>query len=90
MRDRSTEVDPTEIPASCRSSDAGNYAVTQVLTDAGERANAVNFANTFEYTLWYGVGLLAVMCLGFLVLPRDARPEHLEIDDPLELVPTGV
>ncbi|MGW4773795.1 MFS transporter [Nocardia sp. NPDC004278] len=90
VRDRSAEVDPTEIPASCRSSDAGNYAVTQVLTDAGERANAVNFANTFEYTLWFGIGLLAVMFLGFLALPKDARPEHLEIDDPLELVPTGV
>ncbi|WP_433728678.1 MFS transporter [Nocardia sp. CA-129566] len=90
VHDRSAQVDPTEIPASCRNSDAGNYAVTQVLTDAGERANAVNFANTFEYTLWYGIGLLAVMCLGFLALPRDARPEHLEIDDPLELLPTGV
>ncbi|WP_433196471.1 MFS transporter [Nocardia sp. CA-107356] len=90
VRDRSAQVDPMEVPASCQSSDAGNYAVTQVLTDAGARANAVNFANTFEYTLWYGIGLLAVMCLGFLVLPKDARLEHHEIDDPLELVPTGV
>ncbi|MFX0574098.1 MFS transporter [Nocardia nepalensis] len=90
VRDRSAQVDPTEVPASCRSSDAGNYAVTQVLTAAGERANAVNFANTFRYTLWYGIGLLAVMCLGFLVLPKDARLEHHELDDPLDLAPAGV
>ncbi|MEV4240247.1 MFS transporter [Nocardia sp. NPDC049737] len=90
VRDRSAQIDPTAVPDSCQSSDAANYAVTQVLTDAGERANAVNFANTFRYTLWYGIGLLAIMCLGFLVLPRSARLEQHEIDDPLELVPTGV
>lgn len=90
VRDRSAEVDPTVVPASCQDSDPGNYAVGQVLTAAGEQANAVNFANTFEYTLWYGIGLLAVMCLGFFVLPKDARLEHHEIDDPLELLPTGV
>ncbi|MEV5839052.1 MFS transporter [Nocardia sp. NPDC052112] len=89
VHDRSAQVDPTAIPASCRGSDAGNYAVAQVLTDAGERANAVNFANTFRYTLWYGIGLLALMCLGFLALPKDARLEQHEIDDPLELAPTG-
>lgn len=90
VRDRSAQVDPTAVPSSCQRSDTGNYAVAQVLTDAGEHANAVNFANTFRYTLWYGIGLLAVMCLGFLVLPKNARLEHHEIDDPLELVPTGV
>ncbi|WP_433681375.1 MFS transporter [Nocardia sp. CA-119907] len=90
VRDRSAQVDPTAVPASCQSSDPGSYAVAQVLTDAGERANAINFANTFRYTLWYGIGLLALMCLGFLGLPKDARLEHHEIDDPLELVPTGV
>jgi MFS family permease len=90
VRDRSAQVDPTEVPVSCRSSDAGNYAVAQVLTAAGERANAVNFANTFRYTLWYGIGLLAVMCLGFLMLPKDTRLEHHELDDPLDSVPAGV
>ncbi|MFI6362804.1 MFS transporter [Nocardia sp. NPDC050630] len=90
VRDRSAQVDPTTIPDSCQSSDAADYAVARGLTDAGERANAVNFANTFRYTLWYGIGLLAVMCLGFLMLPKDARLEQHEIGDPLELVPTGV
>ncbi|WP_245567415.1 MFS transporter [Nocardia vinacea] len=89
VRDRSAQVDPTAVPASCQRSDTGNYAVAQALTDAGEHANAVNFANTFRYTLWYGIGLLAVMCLGFLVLPKNARLEHHAIDDPLELAPTG-
>jgi hypothetical protein len=90
VRDRSSEMDPTVVPDTCRTSDSGNYAVTQALTAAGEHANAVNFANTFRYTLWYGIGMLALMCLGFLALPRDARLEHHEIDDPADLAPVGV
>ncbi|MEV0295780.1 hypothetical protein [Nocardia sp. NPDC050710] len=30
--------------------------------------------------LWYGIGLLTLMCLGFLTLPRDAKLEPHEID----------
>ncbi|MET7773050.1 MFS transporter [Nocardia sp. NPDC005366] len=74
VRERSAQVDPTVIPDSCRA-DAGpsGRSVGHVLTDAGTEANAVNFAHTFRYALWFGIGLLALVCLGFLALPRDAK-----------------
>jgi EmrB/QacA subfamily drug resistance transporter len=92
VRDRSAEVDPTVVPASCRSgSESANYVVTQVLTRAGKEANAVNFANTFDYTLWYGIAILVLMSLGFLALPKDARLEQHELDsDPTDRKPAGV
>ncbi|MFQ6398564.1 MFS transporter [Nocardia sp. KC 131] len=92
VRDRSAEVDPTVVPASCRGgSESGDYGVTQVLTRAGEEANAVNFANTFDYTLWYGIAILVLMSLGFLALPKDARLEQHELDsDPTDRTPAGV
>jgi EmrB/QacA subfamily drug resistance transporter len=92
VRDRSDDVDPTIVPDSCRTgSGSGNYGVTQALTRAGEEANAVNFAHTFDYTLWYGIAILALMCLGFLALPKDARLEHNEFDsDPTDLTAIGV
>jgi hypothetical protein len=92
VRDRSAEVDPTVVPDSCRTgSGSGNYGVAQALTRAGEEANAVNFAHTFDYTLWYGITILALICLGFLALPKDARLEHNELDsDPTDLTPIGV
>ncbi|MFD0365444.1 MFS transporter [Nocardia sp. GCM10030253] len=90
VRDRSAEVDPTVVPETCRTG-SGDYGVAQVLTRAGEEANAVNFANTFDYTLWYGIAILALMCLGFLALPKDARLETHELDtEPTDLTPAGV
>ncbi|WP_433563686.1 MFS transporter [Nocardia sp. CA-151230] len=85
VRDRSAEVDPSVVPASCQSP-AANPAVGQALAHAGEQANAVNFAHTFDYTLVWGIGLMALVCLGFLALPRDTRLEQHEVEAEEELV----
>ncbi|MFJ9368132.1 MFS transporter [Nocardia sp. NPDC101769] len=85
VRDRSAEVDPSVVPASCESP-AANPAVGQTLAHAGEQANAVNFAHTFDYTLVWGIGLMALVCLGFLALPRDTRLEPHEVKTEEELV----
>ncbi|MFC4372708.1 MFS transporter [Nocardia halotolerans] len=82
VRDRSAQVDPTEEPEACRGSAVADPAVTRALTEAGEHANAINFANTFRYTLWYGAGIMLLLSFGFLALPRDAKlvREGLDID----------
>ncbi|MFC4376052.1 MFS transporter [Nocardia halotolerans] len=82
VRDRSAQVDPTEEPESCQGAAAADPAVTRVLTEAGEYANAVNFSNTFRYTLWYGAGIMLLLSFGFLALPRNARlnPEGLDTE----------
>ncbi|WP_024805190.1 MFS transporter [Nocardia sp. BMG51109] len=88
VRDRSAQVDPTEEPEICRGAAVDDPSVTRVLTEAGEHAKAINFANTFRYTLWYGAGIMLLLSFGFLALPRNAQPVHegLEIDDaPTEL-----
>ncbi|MBB5914109.1 EmrB/QacA subfamily drug resistance transporter [Nocardia transvalensis] len=79
VRDRSAQADPSAVPDSCRS-DTGTAspAVAQTLSQAGEEANAVNFAHTFYYTLGFGGALLVLVGLGFLALPRDARLEQHE------------
>jgi hypothetical protein len=76
VRDRTAQVDPTIVPVSCRPT--GTSTVTGILEHSGVRANAENFARTFGYTLYYGIGLLGLVFLGFLALPRDARIEHDE------------
>lgn len=73
VRDRSAQVDPTEEPETCRGAAAADPSVTRVFTEAGEHATAVNFANTFRYTLWYGAGIMLLLSLGFLALPRNAN-----------------
>ncbi|WP_433628774.1 MFS transporter [Nocardia sp. CA-120079] len=79
VRDRSAQVDPTAIPDSCRTDqDMASPAVTQTLSSAGTQANAVNFAHTFGYTLWFGMALMVLVSLGFLALPKQARLEHHE------------
>ncbi|AYF79539.1 MFS transporter [Nocardia yunnanensis] len=78
VRDRSAEVDPTVVPASCRDSMAADPRITQTLTRAGEDANAVNFAHTFDYTMLWGIGLMALVCVGFLALPGTIRLEQHE------------
>ncbi|WP_040862337.1 MFS transporter [Nocardia niigatensis] len=85
VRDRSAEVDPSVVPASCQAGTA-DPAIGQTLARAGAEANAVNFAHTFEYTLWWGIGLMALVCAGFLALPRDTRLEQHELVDEAELV----
>ncbi|MVU80142.1 DHA2 family efflux MFS transporter permease subunit [Nocardia sp. ET3-3] len=87
VRDRSAEVDPSVVPASCQSTPAMNAGVGQVLGHAGAQANAVNFAHTFDYTMMWGIGLMALVCVGFLALPRETRLEQHEIEaDEDELV----
>lgn len=92
VQDRSGQQDPTAVPDSCRttmSTDPGADAVSKLLATAGEEANAVNFAHTFRYTMWFGVGILALMSLGFFALPRDAKLEQPvleDTEDDLELV----
>ncbi|MFC9996424.1 MFS transporter [Nocardia sp. NPDC127526] len=79
VRDRSAEVDPSAVPDSCRTGD-GDPALARTLAEAGLEANAVNFSHTFDFTLKWGIGLMALMCLGFLALPRDARFESHEAE----------
>ncbi|WP_067831038.1 MFS transporter [Nocardia inohanensis] len=77
VQDRSAEVDPSAVPASCRMT-GGDPAVAETLSRAGKDANAVNFAHTFDDTLWWGIGLMALVCGGFLLLPGNVRLEQHE------------
>ncbi|MFI6042369.1 MFS transporter [Nocardia sp. NPDC051321] len=90
VQDRSAQIDPTAVPDSCLAP-AGSDEVGRILTEAGTDANATNFANTFDYTLWYGIGMLLLMCLGFFALPKDAKLQPLETDTATaDLTPIGV
>ncbi|WP_446223469.1 hypothetical protein ACTWPB_28040 [Nocardia sp. IBHARD005] len=80
VHDRSAEDDPTVTPASCQSNPVDNTTVSRVLAQAGTEANAVNFAETFRYTLFYGAGMLLLVCLGFFALPKDAKLEERVLD----------
>ena len=81
VHDRSAEDDPAVTPASCQSNPVGESAISRVLAEAGTEANAVNFAETFRYTLSYGAGMLLLVCLGFLALPKEAKLEQRVLDD---------
>ncbi|MFI6040981.1 MFS transporter [Nocardia sp. NPDC051321] len=74
VQDRSAQVDPSEVPHSCTSTGGpADVVVARVLADAGERATAINFAHSFRYTLAYGIGIMILISLGFLALPRTAK-----------------
>ncbi|RDI42509.1 MFS transporter [Nocardia mexicana] len=91
VRDRSAQVDPTATPDSCRTDQSATTPeVAQTLSRAGTQANAVNFAHTFDYTLWFGAALMLLVSLGFLALPRDARLEHHEPEEPVDDELVGV
>jgi hypothetical protein len=68
----SAATDPTKVPDSCQvpNGQPGADQLQQMLAGAGLRANAHNFSRTFGGTLWYGVGLLVVVCLGIFALPE--------------------
>jgi MFS family permease len=85
VHDRSAAVDPTVAQASCRPTESNEH-VAAVLAHAGVKANAENFSRTFGYTLWYGIGILVLVCLGFLALPKNARIEHIEPASPVDVV----
>ncbi|MFD6219326.1 MFS transporter [Nocardia asteroides] len=84
VRDRSAQDDPTALPASCRmpADRPGGEEISRLLADAGAEANAVNFAETFRYTLFYGMGVLFLVCLGFFALPKEAKLEPRPIAEP--------
>ncbi|MFE1595336.1 MFS transporter [Nocardia sp. NPDC058705] len=86
VHDRSAEDDPTVVPASCEPNSIGGEAVSRVLGEAGAEANAVNFAESFRHTLFYGIGMLLLVCLGFFALPKDAKLEQRVLDDEPETV----
>ncbi|MCM6778688.1 MFS transporter [Nocardia sp. CDC159] len=73
VQDRLAQIDPAEVPASCRETGTGDVSVARVLAAAGERAKSVDFTNTFQYTLAFGIAGMVLMSCGFLALPRNAR-----------------
>lgn len=80
VRDRSAATDPTEIPASCRPGSPPSDLLPEVLTGAGEQANAYNFSRTFSITLWYAVGILVLVLVGLFALPRRVRARDLDAE----------
>lgn len=82
VRDRAAEIDPDAVPDSCKTGTPANQAVANALTRAGRDANAVNFAHTFDHTLQWGIGLMALVCLGFLALPGNVRLEQHQTGTP--------
>ncbi|MET9212425.1 MULTISPECIES: MFS transporter [unclassified Nocardia] len=86
--DRSAQADPTVVPDSCLppANLPGGEEVSRLLADAGAEANAVNFAETFRYTLYYGMGILLLVCLGFFALPKEAKLEQRPLDPEPEIV----
>ncbi|MGO4613601.1 MFS transporter [Nocardia sp. 2YAB30] len=86
VQDRSAGTNPTEAPPSCqavqaRATQSGRPdRVTEILSAAGEKANAENFSRTFGLTLWWAVGILAAVFAGFFAVPRRAEPRD---PDPL-------
>ncbi|MEV6215147.1 MFS transporter [Nocardia sp. NPDC051833] len=86
--DRSAQADPTVVPDSCLppTNSPGGEEVSRLLADAGAEANAVNFAETFRYTLYYGMGILLLVCLGFFALPKEAKLEQRPLDPEPEIV----
>ncbi|MEV0058645.1 MFS transporter [Nocardia sp. NPDC050718] len=85
---RSAQADPTVVPDSCLppTNLPGGDEVSRLLADAGAEANAVNFAETFRYTLYYGMGILLLVCLGFFALPKEAKLEQRPLDPEPEIV----
>ncbi len=85
VHDRSAATDPTQIPASCQTSQGG--PLSGLLTRAGEQANSHNFAHTFGFTLWYAAAILILVLLGMFGLPRRIRaPDNLSTVEHGEVV----
>ena len=85
FHDRAAEKDPTVIPASCRQATApsGNalpiaasQRITQVVTHAGQTANARNFAQATERILWYITGAFLLSLLLIFLLPAGAKKDE--------------
>ena len=83
VQERSAATDPTRVPAVCRVTPPPGPAaagVRQALARAGLRANAHNFARTFAIVLSYAAGLLVLVGLGMLALPRRMRHRDLDAE----------
>ena len=83
MQERSAATDPTRVPAVCRVTPPTGPAaagVRQALARAALRANAHNFARTFAIVLSYAAGLLVLVGLGMLALPRRMRHRDLDAE----------
>jgi hypothetical protein len=72
LQQRSTSLDPTIVPASCTTVTADPHTAT-VVTDALANANADDYAEAFRTALFIEAGILIVVGLGFLALPKHAR-----------------
>ena len=83
VQERSAATDPTRVPAVCRVTPPPAPAaagVRQALARAGLQANAHNFARTFAIVLGYAAGLLVLVGLGMLALPRRMRHRDLDAE----------
>lgn len=81
VQDRSAGINPADAPPGCRTARSGSAdRITEILDTAGKKANAENFSRAFGRTLWWGVGILAVVFAGFFALPR--RADHRDQDSP--------
>jgi EmrB/QacA subfamily drug resistance transporter len=83
VHERSAATDPTRVPAACRVTPTAAPAaagVRQALARAGGQANAHNFARTFAIVLGYAAGLLVLVGLGMLALPRRMRHRDLDAE----------
>ena len=85
VQDRSAGSDPTEVPASCEAGEAQPSSpeaaeLQKVLSEAGERANAYNFARAFGFTMLYAVGALLLVFVGMFGLPRTAPARDPDVE----------
>lgn len=72
LQERSASVDATVVPASCGVTGTDGRTAA-VLTEAGARANAENFSYAYGGVLLLASGILVIVSVGFLALPRHAR-----------------
>jgi hypothetical protein len=85
VHDWSAATDPTKTPASCQTPPDQAWTpqanqLQELLTRAGDQANAHNFSRTFAITLWYGFGMLVLVFLGVFALPHQVRARDLDAE----------
>jgi len=75
--DRSSQKDTSVLPDSCKFSGdlQTNPAVGKVVTHAVQQANINNFNHAFKLGTIYEVGLLVIVFILSLLLPKRIRPE---------------
>jgi EmrB/QacA subfamily drug resistance transporter len=73
FHDRSSEKDPTVVPPSCRLPIAGDPAVNRILAQSGTLARKRNFADSFNLSLLFNIGLWSATLLLLFALPQRSR-----------------